>query len=171
MNKFPSDLVTKSQREIILHNKKWEMSTNYALNEFNKLSKLTNTILDNIPPDIFNKKLSNMPHPLSFELGHTTLFYENFINRFINNKSPLNPDNKIYDSILNLPEERTKLNFHTLEQQKKYYDSVTLQIINNLPEGKLTPIASHLLNQAFLHHYMHLEVYLNKIEDNILNLK
>lgn len=160
LNKFPTDLVTKKQREIILRNKKWQMSSNYALDELNKLSDLTHKILHDIPSNIFNTQLSNMPHPLSFELGHTTLFYENFINRFINNQSPINPDNKIFDSILNLPDERKHLNFPTLERQKKYYNSVTSQIIDNLPKDNLNPIASHLLNQSFLHHHMHLEVYL-----------
>jgi len=157
---FPTDLVTKKQREILLQNKHWEMTTDYAKKEIKTLSNLTHKILDNIPSKVFNTQLPNMPHPLSFELGHTTLFYENFINRFLNNTSPINPDNNIFDSIYNLPDERKHLSFPSLENQKRYYDSITYQILDNLPETKLNPIASYLLNQCFLHHHMHLEVYL-----------
>lgn len=109
-----------------------------------------------------------MPHPLLFELGHVTLFFEHHVLRHVYQKETSLLNNhqgtpEMFDSLHNLPEERRDSNMINYTKQLRYYKKVHQHLVNFLStyqEEKLTPFHSYLYMLGYLHNIMHLEVYL-----------
>jgi len=106
----------------------------------------------------------HMPHPLIFELGHTILFYEHNILRYKRNKdgSILENAYEMFDSLVNIPQERIKSNIIDFTKQLEYYETIYEDLFKylNTCSDILTPFDSYIFMIGHLHNIMHQEVYL-----------
>lgn len=105
----------------------------------------------------------HMPHPIIFELGHITLFYEHHILRHFREKEGTILENSydMFDSMLNRPEERKYSHIINFKEQIKYYKQIHSELLNYLEyePNVLTPFKSYVLMIGYLHNIMHREVY------------
>lgn len=105
-----------------------------------------------------------MPHPMIFELGHITLFYDHHfikntngdISHFIENPYTM------FDSIQNKPEYRFQSNIINMTKQFEYYDHVIERIIEYISnkQDKITKYDIYLIHICLYHNVMHDEVLL-----------
>jgi iron(II)-dependent oxidoreductase len=106
---------------------------------------------------------SPMPHPLIFELGHISLFYDyHFIrNTQSNMVNPFENTSLMFDSLINKPEERIHSNIIPFDLQLLYYNEVMDNIMKYFKENKTySPYETYLINLSLLHNTMHDEVLL-----------
>lgn len=104
-----------------------------------------------------------MPHPLIFELGHITLFYEHHILRHLRNSdgSILEKSYEMFDSLNNLPKMRRNSRIITYKEQVKYFTNIINEIIYYLYKmnNDVEPIYSYMFMVGYLHNIMHIEVF------------
>lgn len=114
-----------------------------------------------------------MPHPLIFELGHITLFYDHHFIRNIEGSitNYIKEPYKMFDSIENKPEERFNSNIINMKQQIQYYNNIIERIIVYFTKknNEITKYDIYLIHICLYHNVMHDEVILflqNQLERN-----
>lgn len=117
------------------------------------------------------------PHPLLFELGHISLFYDTHFIRYYNNNyirgipfEPIHTSEKKYanydipgmfDSLVNPPEERINTQFIPFDLQLEYYNDIMKNLSNYFKHNKTySPEITYVIQLCLLHNTMHDEVLL-----------
>lgn len=148
-----------------LKNKKRSISKNELLQKYLFIKRLNIDLLKQLENNISLawSVTTLIPHPLIFELGHVSLFYEHHILRHLRDKegSILENSYEMFDSLINLPEMRQHSNIIPFHKQKEYFVKIMDELIYYINEmvDEVGPIHSYMFMVGYLHNIMHVEVY------------